>query len=68
MNWEYKTLRMGIDGGWRGVPKTDPARIDAAFGELGREGWELVSALDVNVNTGASFELVAIFKRPLAAR
>lgn len=68
MKWEYKTLNLDIQGGWRGVPKVDPVKIDEALGDLGREGWELVSAFDTNVGAGMSYQLVAIFKRPRDAK
>ena len=64
MKWEYKTLSLDIQGGWTGVPKVEPAKIDAALDELGRDGWELVSAFDTNRGHGASCHAVAIFKRP----
>jgi len=67
MKWEYKTLNLDIQGGWRGIPKVDPSKIDTALGDLGQEGWELVSALDTNAGSGASHQLVAIFKRPHSA-
>jgi hypothetical protein len=46
------------------VPKVAATEVDAALTRLGQDGWELVSMFDTNVNTGTSFELVAIFKRP----
>jgi hypothetical protein len=62
MKWEYKTLCLSIRGLM--VPNVNTEEIDSALGRLGRDGWELVSALDTNSGAGASFELVAIFKRP----
>ena len=61
MTWEYKTLRLEIAGFM--TPKVDAAKIDAALDEFGVEGWELVSAFDTNAG-GASYQLLAIFKRP----
>ena len=66
MNWEYKTVVLPISGTL--LPKVDPTEIDAALTRLGRDGWELVSAFDTNVNTGSSFQLVAIFKKPCEAK
>jgi len=66
MNWEYKTLCISIAGFM--TPNVDTESIDSALGRLGRQGWELVSALDTNAGAGASFQLVAIFKRPAAAK
>ena len=62
MQWEYKTLSMNIPG-WP-IPEAQPKEIDAALNRAGREGWELVTALDTNAGSGASYQLVAIFKRP----
>ena len=62
MKWEYKTLRLSISGFLE--PNVDTAEIDSALSKLGRDGWELVSALDTNAGYGASVHLVAIFKRP----
>ena len=61
MKWEYKTLCLSIRGFM--VPNVDTEEIDSALGRLGRDGWELVSAFDTNAGAGASFQLVAIFKR-----
>ena len=33
---------------------------------LGWEGWELVSVMDTNFSEGATFWIVAVFKRPLS--
>ena len=61
--WEYKTLDLNIAGFWG-------RRLDAlAFDEklmnhLGEEGWELVSAVSITKTLGATWEIVAIFKRP----
>ena len=62
MKWEYKTLCLNLPG-WP-IPSVETANIDREFTKLGREGWELVSALDTNAGAGASYQLVAIFKRP----
>ena len=65
MKWEYKTLCLSIRGFV--APNVDTEEIDTALGRLGRDGWELVSALDTNAGYGASVHLVAIFKRPGSA-
>lgn len=64
MNWEYKTLLLSIAG--FATPKVDPAAINASLNDLGRDGWELVSAFDTNAGAGASYQLIAIFKRALS--
>ena len=60
--WEYTTLKVDVHG-WFG-PKVDPARITEQLNQHGREGWELVSAFDVNHHQGNSSEIVLLFKRP----
>jgi len=65
MKWEYKTLNLDIQG-WP-IPEAQPKEIDLELNRAGREGWELVSALDTNAGSGASYQLVAIFKRPREA-
>lgn len=64
MRWEYKTIKMKI-AGWFG-PDVDVQVLADALNESGREGWELVSTLDLNTGQGHSSELLAVFKRPLA--
>lgn len=61
MTWEYKTLVLSVAGFM--TPKVDAERIDTKLTEIGRDGWELVSALDTNAGHGSSYHLVAIFKR-----
>ena len=39
-----------------------------SLNRAGREGWELVAALDTNAGAGASYQIVAIFKRPRDAK
>jgi hypothetical protein len=63
MTWEYKTITVSIAGFM--FPKFDAASVESGMNELGREGWELVTAFDTNAGAGASYQLVAIFKRPI---
>jgi hypothetical protein len=63
MRWEYRTIKMKI-AGWFGS-NVDVQELADALNELGREGWELVSTLDLDTGHGHSSELVAVFKRPL---
>lgn len=64
MTWEYKTLVLSVAGFM--APKVNVPNVEAAMNELGRDGWELVSALDTNAGHGSSCHLVAIFKRAVA--
>jgi len=62
MKWEYKTLCLSI--GRLIAPNVDTAKVDTELTKWGRDGWELVSVFDTNAGGGASYQLVAIFKRP----
>lgn len=60
--WEYTTALIEV-GGWVSA-KVDPAGTSAELNRYGAEGWELVSAFDVNEGHGRSSKIVALFKRP----
>lgn len=64
VQWEYRTLRYEVSGFV--TPKFDSLKYDDELNQLGRAGWELVSVMDMNAGNGASFALVAVFKRALA--
>ena len=64
MHWEYLTLKHkagGIMGG-----KFEEHEVDRLLNQHGRDGWELVSAMDTNMADGQTRFLVFIFKRPVA--
>jgi hypothetical protein len=61
--WEYKTVELAAEMTFLGG-KVDPAKLDALLNDLGRQGWELVSAFDTNWGYGATRFVLAIFKRP----
>ena len=63
-NWEYKTVEVPVSFTWRGQKKEDDDALERELNLLGRQGWELVNALDLNVHHGTSRYIVAIFKRP----
>ena len=60
--FEYKTIKLGTTG-WFVGGNLDERKLDDYMNNLGREGWELVSAFDTNQNYGASKDVIAIFKR-----
>jgi hypothetical protein len=60
--WEYKTVRIDV-GGWLG-PNVQPDALDAELNRYGEDGWELVSAFDVNEGNGSTMAIVTLFKRP----
>jgi hypothetical protein len=64
-HWEYKTIRLAATG-WVGG-NLDFTAFEALLNDLGQQGWELVSTFDTNTSTGSTKDVVAVFKRPLAA-
>jgi hypothetical protein len=62
--WEYYTHLKDVEGGvLRGMKIAEG--LGAELNDLGRSGWELVSALDLNEYEGRSAKVVLLFKRPL---
>ena len=59
--YEYRSIRLEV-AGWIG-PKVDLAEMDATLNSLGADGWELVSAFDLNQSHGKTDSLIALFKR-----
>lgn len=60
--WEYRTIKVETKGMLGGI--LDTAAFDGTLNRLGSEGWELIAAFDTNQSSGASREVIAIFKRP----
>jgi len=61
MDWEYYTYKVKTSGFWGS--KLDTGNLDNALNEIGRQGWELVSAVGLNATYGITKEVVMIFKR-----
>lgn len=61
--WQYTMLTVDVYRSVRG-PHVDPRQISGNLNQLGSDGWELVSMIDVNAGQGATCDLVAVFKRP----
>lgn len=62
--FEYATVSFDTTALLVGA-KLNHERFHAKLNEYGREGWELVNVFDMNRYQGTTFEVVAIFKRPL---
>ena len=62
--WEYYTHMKDVEGGMLRSLKLGEG-LHAELNDLGRSGWELVSALDLNEYEGRSAKLVLLFKRPI---
>ena len=60
--WEYMTILLGAGGFFGGVVSGDT--LTEKLNELGREGWELVTAFDTNMLHGRTRDVVAVLKRP----
>jgi hypothetical protein len=62
--WEYYLHTANVEGGVIRDMKVAQG-LHAEMNDLGRSGWELVSALDLNLYEGRSAKVVLLFKRPL---
>lgn len=62
MKWEYMTVVADARSGFLGG-KFDAQALTNRLNELGREGWELVTAVDTNMYSGQSRDLVLLLKR-----
>ena len=62
MRWEYKTVKLAARG-WMGG-RIDIEKLDLTMNDLGAQGWELCVALDTDVVSGGTRDVVGIFKRP----
>jgi hypothetical protein len=61
MRWEYKTVKMATSGLLGGKLNTE--EFDRTLNELGRDGWDLISAFDTNQGSGQTRDVVAVLKR-----
>ncbi|MBN1126101.1 MAG: DUF4177 domain-containing protein [Sedimentisphaerales bacterium] len=61
MKWEYKVLKLEATGFFGG--KVDAEAFEGYMNNLGRNGWELVTAFDTNQSYGQTRDVVAVFKR-----
>jgi hypothetical protein len=60
--WEYQTVQLDVEGFFR--PHVDEDSVSHLLNQLGAQGWELVTAFDLNRGHGRSTEIVAMLKRP----
>ena len=63
--FEYSTVVFDTTAFWVGS-RLDHASFHGKLNEYGRDGWELVNVFDLNRREGATYEVIAVFKRPLA--
>jgi len=64
--WEYRTESVRLDSSFFTGPSLPKDAIQQVLRECGEQGWELVSALDINATSGESTDVVMLFKRPRA--
>jgi Domain of unknown function (DUF4177) len=64
--YEYKILAADARGGWLSAGgKLNYEELANSLNEFGQQGWEVVSATDVNRYEGATRDVMIILKRPL---
>lgn len=66
--WEYRTLyvKTVAGTGLMGKVQFDTKAIDTELGAAGRDGWELVSSVALNVLDGQTAYVLYTLKRPAA--
>lgn len=65
MQWEYQTLKLAVTGFFGG--NLNEAELAQQLNELGSDGWEMVTAIDLNMGNGASRNVVIVLKRQRGA-
>ncbi len=64
--FEYKVLDVpDTKTFWSGSGKFNYQALCDKLNELGREGWEVINATDVNRHLGQTGNMMIILKRPL---
>lgn len=61
MQWEYKTIKLATTGLLGG--NMDEMQLEEQLNELGNDGWEAVTAIDLNADRGATRNVMIILKR-----
>ena len=62
MKYEYKLVENGTKGFI--TTKIDANKIINEYNKYGKDGWELVSMMDLN-DSGSSNKIISIFKREI---
>ncbi|WP_438480373.1 DUF4177 domain-containing protein [Oleiharenicola lentus] len=62
MKFEYATIAFDTTTLLLGS-KLNHEKFTAKLNEYGEAGWELVNTFDLNRHSGATYEVVAVFKR-----
>lgn len=61
--FEYRVLDVTAGGFWGG--KIDGQELTNKLNELGREGWEVISATDTDIYGGGTKGLIIVLKREI---
>ncbi|QIP12432.1 DUF4177 domain-containing protein [Spirosoma aureum] len=61
--FEYLTLDVAARGFWS--RSVDAQELTNKLNELGAEGWEVVSSVDLNIGQGQSRNVMVILKREI---
>ena len=59
--WEYKVIEFDSRGAMGGL--IDQEKMELKLNELGKDGWELITAYSTNQGYGSSRKLVYTLKR-----
>lgn len=62
--FEYRTLEVAADKGFWGG-KVDAQELTNKLNELGKDGWEIASAVDLSWGEGSSRNVLIMLKREL---
>jgi len=63
--FEYYVLDVATGGFWSGGGKIDAQELTNKLNELGRQGWELASSVDLNMAQGQSRSVLIMLKREI---
>jgi hypothetical protein len=61
--FEYLTLDVAARGFWSST--IDPQELTDKLNELGADGWEVASSVDLNIAQGQSRNVMVILKREI---
>lgn len=64
--FEYRILDVATVGFWSGGGKIDVQQLTDKLNELGQEGWEIASSVDLNMAQGQSRSAIVMLKREIS--
>ena len=70
MRWQYRTVGFSIPRGFfpfQAGGQVEDEELTRELNQLGKDGWELVSAFGTNYEGGSTNTIVCILKRPVSA-